>query len=50
MSTSSRSATTNASQDRVEIDPQFAAMLSPGLQEGTKVSQISAKVGERVRK
>ncbi|TKA53102.1 hypothetical protein B0A53_03982 [Rhodotorula sp. CCFEE 5036] len=38
MSTSSRSATTNASQDRVEIDPQFAAMLSPGLQEGTKVN------------
>lgn len=49
MSTSSRSAATNASQDRLEIDPQFAAMLSPGLQEGTKVSQISAKVGGDIR-
>lgn len=38
MSTSSRSAATSASQDRLEIDPQFAAMLSPALQEGTKVN------------
>lgn len=36
--TSGRSGTAAALQDRLELDPQFAAMLSPGLQEGTKVS------------
>lgn len=46
MSTSSRSAATSASQDRLEIDPQFAAMLSPALQEGAKVRASNfAKVG-----
>lgn len=28
---------TSAAADRIEIDPQFAAMLGPGLEEGTKV-------------
>ncbi|GAA5981337.1 hypothetical protein JCM10908_004073 [Rhodotorula pacifica] len=34
----SRSGSAATSQDRLELDPQFAAMLSPGLQEGTKVN------------
>lgn len=33
------------SADRIEIDPQFAAMLHPGLQEGTTASPPAASCG-----